>query len=259
MMTKNPMTAWRRATLVLPALACAGAAWAQATVKEDGVWRAALGAAYTSTAGNTRSTTMSGFADAVRATANDKTNLYASALYGKSQGLKTADQWRLGGKQDWNLTARMYVFALAEMERDDIAGLQYRATGAGGVGWRFVNTESLKFEVFGGGAYVADRYEAPRVIDGESRRSYNHPTLLLGEESLHKLGESTTAKQRLVLYPDLRNRGEYRALWDGTMAVPVSSRLSLTAGFNLRYNSEPGAGLKKADTLFTTGVSLKFD
>lgn len=248
-----------RAALAVFTFAAAGGAFAQATVKEDGQWRAALGAAYTASGGNTRSTTLSGTADAVRATAGDKTSLYASALYGSSQGSKTADQWRLGAKQDWNLTSQLYVFGLAEGERDDIAALQSRATLGGGAGWRFFNTDALKFEVFGGAAYVADRFTEPRLIDGAVRSSYRHATLLAGEESVHKLGQSTTARQRLVVYPDLGNRGEYRATWDGGIAVPATQAMNLTAGLSVKHNSDPGSGVKRTDTLFTTGITIKFD
>jgi len=246
--------AWMAVTL-----AASGGAFAQATVKEDGQWRAALGAAYAASGGNTRSTTLSGTADAVRATPGDKTSLYASALYGSTQGSKTADQWRLGAKQDWNLTSQFYVFGLAEGERDDIAALQSRATLGGGAGWKFVNTDALKFDVFGGAAYVADRFTAPRVIDGAVRSSYRHATLLAGEESVHKLGQSTTARQRLVVYPDLSNRGEYRATWDAGIAVPATQSMNLTAGLNVKHNSDPGSGVKRTDTLFMTGITIKFD
>jgi putative salt-induced outer membrane protein YdiY len=246
-------------TLALTALVAAAGAQAQATVKEDGQWRAALGAAYTASGGNTRSTTLSAMADAVRATPGDKTTLYANALYGSSQGTKTADLWRLGAKHDWNLTSQLYVFGLAEGERDDLAGLQSRATLGGGVGWKFFNTEALKFEVFGGAGYVADRFEAPRLIDGAVRRSYSHATLLAGEESVHKLGQSTTLRQRLVAYPNLSNRGEFRATWDAGIAVPATQSMNLTAGVSIKYNSDPGSGVKKADTLVTTGITIKFD
>ena len=241
------------------ALAAAGSAGAQATVKEDGQWRAALGASYTASGGNTRSTTLSAMADAVRATSADKTSLYASALYGSTQGTKTADLWRLGAKHDRNLSSQLYVFGLLEGERDDIANLSSRGTLGGGAGWKFVNTDALKFEVFGGVGYVSERYQAPRLIDGAVRTSYGYATLLAGEESVHKLGQSTTARQRLTVYPNLSNRGEYRATWDAGLAVPASQALSLTAGVNLKYNSDPGSGVKRTDTLVTAGIQVKFD
>lgn len=240
-------------------LVASGGAAAQATVKEDGQWRAALGASYSSSGGNTRATTLAVTGEAVRATAGDKTTLNAIGLYGTSRGTRTADQWRLGAKHDWNLTSQLYAFGLGEIESDSIADLQARLTMGGGVGWKIVNTEALKFDVFGGGAFVAEDYEGQRFIDGGLRSSYSYPSLLAGEESVHKFGQSTTARQRLVVYPNLKNRGEYRAQWDAGIAVPATQSLNLTAGLSLKYNSDPGSGVKRTDTLFTTGVSIKFD
>jgi len=35
--------------------------------------------------------------------------------------------------------------------------------------------------------------------------------------------------------------------------------LSLTVGLNYRYDSDPGVGLKRGDTLVVTGISMKLD
>jgi putative salt-induced outer membrane protein YdiY len=249
----------KRTLIAMLTLAATGAALAQATVKDDGQWRAALGAAFSSASGNTKSTSFSVLADAVRATPQDKWSLYGNALYGSSGGTKTADLMRLGTKYDWNFRPQWYAFGMGEFERDQIARLDSRLTVGGGVGWRIVTSPALNFEIFGGGAYVSDRYDGARLIDGSLRDSYSYPSLLLGEESTHKLGESTTAKQRLVLYPNLKNTGEYRAQWDAGLSVAISSTMNLTAGLAVRVNSDPGVGVKKTDTLFTTGISVKFD
>jgi putative salt-induced outer membrane protein len=245
--------------LVASLVLASGSTWAQASVKDDGQWRAALGAAFSNSSGNTKSTSLSLLGDAVRATKQDKWALYGSALYGESAGTKTADQLRLGTKYDWNLSPTTYAFGTLEAERDAIAGLDSRLTAGAGMGWRIVNTDTLKFEVFGGAAYVSDQYKTARLIDGASRKSYGYPSLLLGEESSHKLGESTTAKQRLVIYPNLKNSGEYRAQWDAGLSVAMSKSMNLTTGLAVRVNSDPGPGLKKTDTLFTTGISIKFE
>lgn len=39
----------------------------------------------------------------------------------------------------------------------------------------------------------------------------------------------------------------------------MTKALSLTVGVASRYDSEPGIGLKKTDTLLTTGISARFD
>ncbi len=258
-MQKTFSRALRGAFALAPLALAAGSAFGQATIKEDGQWRAALGASLSSSGGNTRTTTLVGLGDAARATANDKTSLYAIALYGTSQGSKTADLWRLGGKHDWNLSSQLYVFGLAELERDELARLQSRITLAGGAGWRIFHTDALRFEAFGGGGFVADDYKGARQLDGALRSNYSTAVLLAGEESVHKLGQSTTARQRLVLFPNVSNRGEYRLQWDAGIAVPASQSLNLTAGVSARFNSDPGSGVKRSDTLLTTGVTIKFD
>jgi len=81
----------------------------------------------------------------------------------------------------------------------------------GGLGYHAVKTTTTSWDLFGGVTYTNDRFIDPTTIDGALRSSYSYPTLLLGEESARKLSDSTTAKQRLVLYPNLKNSGEYRA------------------------------------------------
>lgn len=61
------------------------------------------------------------------------------------------------------------------------------------------------------------------------------------------------------MYPDLSNRGEYRAVLDAGLAVAMSSTVSLTRGLVDRYNSDPGTNLKKNDLLFVTGIGVKID
>jgi len=39
----------------------------------------------------------------------------------------------------------------------------------------------------------------------------------------------------------------------------MNKTLSLTAGLSYRYNSDPGVGFKKGDTLLVTGVTARFD
>ena len=39
----------------------------------------------------------------------------------------------------------------------------------------------------------------------------------------------------------------------------MSSRYSLTASLGYRYNSDPGADLRKVDLLFVTGIAVKIE
>lgn len=249
----------RSIMLSMLALAASGAVMAQATVKPDGQFRAAVGLGASTSSGNSRSTNLSLVADAVRATADDKTSLFANGQYASSAGTTTAERFRLGGRHDHNLNAVMFVFGGLEFERNKFANLQLRSQLQGGLGYHLIKTPDLSWDLFGGAGYTKDSYVDPMRIDGAVRTSYGYTTLLLAEESTHKLGSNTSFKQRLAVTPNLKNRWEYRATWDAGLAVAMSSTLNLTVGFSANYNSEPGTGLKSTDTLLTTGVSIKFD
>lgn len=240
-------------------LSFAGLVHAQATLKPDGQMRAAIGLGASIASGNTEATNFSLQADAVRATAQDKISLYGNALYARSAGTTTGEQARLGGRYDFNLTSDIFAFGGLDFERNKFANLELRSQAGGGLGWHAIKSPVTSWDLFGGVAYTADKFDLPTTIDGALRSSYSYPSLLLGEESNHKLSDSTTAKQRLVLYPNLRNSGEYRATWDAGLAVAMSKAWNLNVGLAVGYNSQPGAGHKSTDTLLTTGVSMKFD
>ena len=48
-------------------------------------------------------------------------------------------------------------------------------------------------------------------------------------------------------------------MFDSGRSVAMTDTLSLTAGLSYRYNSDPGAGLKKGDMLFITGIAVTLD
>lgn len=241
------------------ALLFASNAHAQATVKPDGAWRASLGLSASASSGNTRSSNLAILGDAVKATARDKISLYGTALRASSAGTTTAEQLRAGGRYEWNVGPALYAFGSVDLERDEPANLKRRGVLGAGLGWHVVRSADLTFDVFGGVGYTSDSYVVATVIDSRRRTSYDYATALFGEESTHTLSATTTAKQRLVVYPNLSTTGEYRATWDAALAVAMTQTLHLTAGLSARYNSEPGPGRKTMDTLFTTGIAMKFE
>jgi len=248
-------------TLVCAAtlLATAGLANAQATVKPDGQMRSSIGLGAAFTSGNTKSSNLTLNGEAVRATANDKTTLFGNAQYARSGGVTTADQVRLGGRHDYNLGPVWFAFGGLDFERNKFANLKLRSQLSGGLGYHALKTPDTTWDLFAGLGLTSDKFVAATLIDGATRSSYSYTSLLLAEESTHKLSDTTSAKQRLAIYPNLKNSGEFRATWDAGLAVAMSKVMNLNVGFSVVHNSEPGLGRKATDTLLTTGVSVKFD
>ena len=241
------------------ALSTAGLAHGQATVKPDGQMRAAFGLGASLSSGNSKSSSLSMTGDAVRATAQDKLSLYGNALRTSSDGNTTGEQVRLGGRYDYNLGSTMFGFGGVDLERNKFSNLKLRSQLTGGLGYHAIKTAETSWDLFGGLAYTSDKYFTRTLIDGSTRDSYGYASLFVAEESTHKLSETTSAKQRFALYPNVSNTGEFRATWDAGLAVAMSKTMNLNVGLGVTHNSEPGAGRKSTDTLFTTGVSVKFD
>ena len=202
---------------------------------------------------------MSVTGDAVRATAQDKLSLYGNALHTSSNGDTTGEQVRLGGRYDYNLGPAVFGFGGADLERNKFSNLKLRSQLVGGLGLHAIKTPETLWDLFGGLAYTSDKFFTRTFIDGSTRGSYGYASLFLAEESTHKFSETTSAKQRFALYPNISQTGEFRATWDAGLAVAMSKTMNLNVGLGVTYNSEPGAGRKSIDTLFTTGMSVKFD
>lgn len=246
-------------SFIISSVLVTGLAQGQTTLKMDGQWRGSIGAGASVSSGNTRSTSVNINAEALRATQNDKTRIYGTGLYGKNNGVQSANMLRAGGRYDYDMTPKVFAFGGIDFERDKIGNLKFRWAPSVGLGYHVIKSESTTFDIFGGIGYVKDDFYTPVLLNGSVRDSYGRAELLIGEESTHKLSDSTSFRQRLVIYPNLDNKGEYRGVFDAGLAVAMSSKMSLTVGLVNRYNSEPGPNIKKSDMLFVTGIAAKIE
>ncbi len=232
---------------------------AQTVIKQDGQWRGALGVGLSVVGGNTSSRLLNINGDAIKATATDKWNIYGSQINGKTGDSTTADLLNLGARFNQDLNVQLFWFGQGDLGRNKLANLSLRTAVAGGLGYHFIKSDPTVFDVFVGLGYANDKYVNATIVADQTRSSYGRLELLFGEESTHKLSATTLFKQRLVLYPNLSDRGEYRATFDAGLSVAMSGSLSLQTTLGLRMNSDPGTGLKKTDTLFFTGITYKYE
>ncbi|HSI47989.1 MAG TPA: DUF481 domain-containing protein [Ideonella sp.] len=232
---------------------------AQATVKPDGQMRYALGAGASYSSGNTSAASVNLNGEAVQASEDSKLTLGGKALWSRSEGQTTAENVSLSGAYNQDFTPDWFGFGSADFLRDEFANIQARGSLHGGVGRHLIKRDDLTWDATLGIGYSQDRYFDPVVVNDELRVRYGRAELVLGEESSHKFTETTSFRQKVSYYPALNSGGGSRATLDAGLAVAMTARLSLTAGLNYRYDSDPGVGLKKGDTLFVTGISVKLD
>ncbi len=242
--------------LVAPGLALAQA---QATVKPDGKLRYALGAGASYASGNTDAASVNISGDGVRATADTKWQFGGKAAWARNDGVTTAQNFALGTQYDRDITPVWFGFGKADYLRDTPANVASRVSVFGGGGRHVIKTETLTFDLSAGLGYTQDRYVDPADVRGALRTRYGRAEALLAEESTHQWTPTTSFHQKLSIFPALRAGGDYRGVFDSGLSVAMNSMLSLTAGLSYRYNSDPGTTLKKGDTLFVTGISVKLD
>jgi len=248
-----------RAAIALAAATLAIEAQAQATIKPDGQYRFALGAGASYASGNTDASSLNLAGDGVRATADSKWQFGGKALWSRINGATSAENMSLGTQYDSDITPQWFGFGKADVMRDKQANVSSRVSLFGGAGHHAIKTDTLTWDLSAGLGYTQDRYITPADVSGELRTRFGRAEALLAEESTHKWTPTTTFHQKLSLYPALRSGAGYRGVFDSGLSVAMTSTLNLTAGLNYRYNSEPGDGLKKGDTLFVTGIAVKID
>jgi putative salt-induced outer membrane protein len=222
-----------------------------AQTKPDGQWRGQLGAGASASSGSGSSSAFNLAADIERATKADKIVFYGSMLYGKSKtagGVKTtsADQLSLGGRYEWNFTDKIYAYGMGELGRNKVADLKMRSTIGAGVGYHLIQSPQATLDVFAGLGYTDSDFYTGSDAKGLE--------LQIGEEGSFKLSETASLKQRVVLYPSLKDSRYTRATADLGLAVAMGNGWNLNTSLGAKFYNAPGA---KTETLFLVGVSTR--
>lgn len=212
-------------------------------------WQGNAALSFSRSAGNTNGTTYSLAVDEARTTETNKLSVLVSMLYGKSQGVVSADKTRLSTRYDHNLSPRLFSFGLLELEQDRMANLDLRTSLGGGLGYHVLKEEDVTFDVFGG--LSRNRSE---LMTGNTLSTSE---VLLAEESTHALTSNTRFKQKLSYYPSTQGGGGFRTVFDSSLVISLNSTMGLSISLQNKYNSDIGAGVKHSDTVLLTGLNVK--
>jgi putative salt-induced outer membrane protein len=218
------------------------------------LWTGAFDAGLSLTQGNSKTSAFNLAFNAARATTRDKISLYATSLYARNsttgESVLTANAKRGGGRYDYNLNSRSFLFGFADLEADDFQKLDLRLNPGGGFGWHAIKTERLKLDFFGGGSANREWFAT-----GLTRTSGD---VVVGNELSYKLTGSTLWKEKTVFYPNMTERGEYRIAFDTSLAQALNKWLSWQLSLSDRYLSDTIFGTKPNDLILSTGIRLTF-
>jgi len=212
-------------------------------------WQGNANLAFSRSTGNTNGTTYSVSVDEARSTEQDKLSAYASALYGKSQDVVSADKTRIGSRYDHNLNPQLFGFGQLEFEQDRMANLDLRSGAGGGFGYHLLKEDNVTFDIF-----LGLSHNRSDLMSGET---VGNSEAILAEESSHALTENTRLKQKFSYYPGIRTGGTYRSVFDSSLVIGLNSTMGLSISLQNKYNSNVGNGVKHSDTVLLTGINIK--
>lgn len=225
------------------------------------LWAGALDVGLSFARGNAEANTFTLAANAVRATPRDKISVYATSIRSSARKrterdfTPVANAIRGGARYDVNLSSRTFVFGFSDLEFDEFQNLDLRMSLGGGFGYHALKNDRTTFDVFGGGAFTKEYFSTGTPL----QRSRGE--MLLGEELTHKLSARSLLREKLVFYPNMDQRGEYRLQFDTSLSTNLNKWLAWQVTFSDRYLSNPPLivpALKKNDTLLTTGLRFTF-
>ena len=224
-------------------------------------WSALLDTGLSETRGNSALLAFNLSGKAARVTTRDKLSLYATSVYATDNttppGRTTANSIQGGARFDYNLTPRLFAFALADFAYDEFQHLDLRSVLGGGLGLHVIKTTNTTFDVFAGGDYDREKFSPnpPLVLTNTTR---NVAEIDAGEELSWKLNNRVSLDERFSAFPNLSDLGQYRLQFDATAATKLKAWLSWQVTVSDRYLSNPLPGLKSNDELLSTGLRLSF-
>ncbi|HEX4951504.1 MAG TPA: DUF481 domain-containing protein [Blastocatellia bacterium] len=221
------------------------------------------------TTGNSSTSVTTAGLDLARITRRDKTTVFYRQVSATDRNVspsrKIANAKRAGGQYDLKVSDRAFVFGFANFDFDEFLRLDLRFAPGGGFGYNLVKGERSTFDVFGGLAYNKEIFDVtPAPTTTVPRPTYTTRTRdsiegFVGEEWRFKMNGRTSFYEKAVIFPNFSDRGEYRFNFDAGMSTALSKYLSWNLAYSNRFLSNPPlAGIKKSDTLLSTGIRFTF-
>ena len=207
--------------------------------------------------GNSASTSLNAKLDVAREDGQWKNIVHLAGLYGKNAVFVTGERLEGQYELDRKISDRLFGFVGANAEHDLFDGFQYQATLSTGLGYKWFDNADTKLSTTLGIGYRRLRRET-LTKDGSGQVIARTPLVATGSAVITlglNLEQKLTASTKLVDKLAIQSGSNDTAVAnDFGVQVSMSDRLALSAGYGVRYNSDPAPGTKKVDTLTTVNV-----
>lgn len=219
------------------------------------LWTGFLDLGFAASRGNANTQTLTLNTNATRSTTRDKiavyyTSIFSSSDFSSGNSRTTANSKRGGVAYNLNLNKKAFVFGSVDLESDQFQSLDLRFVPAGGGGYHAIATTPTQLDLRFGVAGNREFFST-----GLNR---NSAEILLGENLLHKFNETTSLEQKFTYFANVTNSGAYRLNFDISAVTAIRKWFSWQVTVSDRFLSNPIAGRKQNDVLYSTGVRITF-
>lgn len=198
--------------------------------------------------GNTETDSINVKLEMAREVGKWKHALDAAALRASTAGATTANRYQAGWQSNYKLSERAFWFGGLRYEKDQFSGFDYQANVTTGAGYKFIDTDRVKFSGQLGVGYRRLKNPLTGATSGDAIGTG-------GFSYENQLNASTRLVDKFRV-----ESGSNNTLLGNFFGVEVkmSTKLALGMGIDVRTNSKPPGTLKKTDTLTTANLVYAF-
>ena len=226
-----------------------------------GVWIGKGQFGILSSHGNSDSESINGNLDMSRYDGAWKNSVYIGGLYGKSNGIVSAERWETRLQSNYNITGDLFAFGGFRYERDQFDGFQYQGSFTAGLGYKFIDAEATKLSAQIGAGYRRSRPEDIfRDPSGLVTERLLHDTTedvigTAGFDFSHAFTKTTALTDKFLVEAGSSNTMLHDEI---ALTVKTTDKLALGVGYGITNNSNPPATIKKLDTVATVNLVFSF-
>ena len=171
-----------------------------------------------------------------------------SYLRTSADGVTDANRFVGTWQSNYNFSARTFVFGGARYDHDEFGGFIYQASISTGLGYKFYDTDTVKFS---GQAGIGYR----RLEENVTHDTSNGAIFVGGLNYEYAITKTTKLTDKFTV-----ESGSDNTLLTNFVGVEVkmSDKLGLSAGYDVTQNTKPPAGKKKTDTVTTLNLVYSF-
>ncbi len=217
---------------------------------EKSPWTYALGLAFSMAQGN--SDTFDLTTDGLAKLDQDPWQLSLKAVfaYGEKDGSRSTEALHVTVHAERKLSKRVYLFGNVDYSRDVPAGLVYRWTPVGGLGFVLLDKPGVTVKGEVGGGYAIEK----RLGQGETA----DPAAYLGLDYAKTWKDGATLTMNAKFVPNLGDFDLSVVTWDMKFAKPLSGVIDLTVSLRVDYVFQPPAPAESTDILLAVGLRANF-